>query len=128
MTRKSWLQLKTIFVLVEKLVYFTMFSLGVYFIYQGEIVHRFQLQRTNFAVYEEAIIELPSTVMYIWPPTKNITFGKDYWIHYDISQKKQDSDWKMLKKGNNTIKGQRFMLNFQHLYEGLSWQRKRPNS
>ena len=113
---------------LNKLVYMTMFGLGSYFIYKGDVVQRFQLKRTNFAVYEEAIYKLPNTVMYIWPPNKNITFGKDYWIHYDISQKKQDSDWKMLKKGNNTIEGQRFVLIFQNLYEGLSWQKKRPNS
>ena len=128
MTCKSWPQLKTIFVFVEKLVYFTMFSLGVYFIDQGEILHRFQLQRTNFAVYEEAIFKLPHFVMYIWPPTQNITLGKDYWIHYDFGQKKQDADWKLLRKGHNTPKGQTLVLNFQSLYEGLSWQEKRPNS
>ena len=119
--------MKTFFVFVEKLVYFTMFSLGVFFIYQGEILHRFKLQRTNFAVYEEAIFKLPNIVMYIWP-YKNITFGHDYFIHYNMDQKKQESDWKTLTKGNNTSKGQTLVLNFQHLYEGSSWQKKIQNS
>ena len=117
--------MKTFFVFVEKLVYFTMFSLGVFLIHQGEVVQRFQHQRTNFAVYEEAIFKLPNIVMYIWP-YKNITFGHDYFIHYNIGQLKQDGDWKMLRKGNNAMKGQ--TLNLQHLYEGLSWQKKIQNS
>ena len=122
---KPYPKMKTFFVFVEKLVYFTMFSLGVFLIHQGEVVQRFQHQRTNFAVYEEAIFKLPNIVMYIWP-YKNITFGHDYFIHYNIGQLKQDGDWKMLRKGNNTMKGQ--TLNLQHLYEGLSWQKKIQNS
>ena len=30
---------------------------GIYFIYQGEIVQRFNLKRTNFAIYSEPIVE-----------------------------------------------------------------------
>ena len=123
----SWPKLKTTFVCVEKIVYFTTLGLGVFFIHQGEIVQRYQRQRTNFAVYEEAIFELPNIVMYVWPP-KYITFGKDYFIHYNTGQKKQETDWKTLTKGNNTSKGQTLVLNFQHLYEGSSWQKKIQNS
>ena len=43
MTRKSWLQLKTIFVFVEKLLYFTMFNFGVYFIYLTTMIFQFHI-------------------------------------------------------------------------------------
>ena len=126
-TMKPWTKLKIIFLLVEKFIYVTMITLGIFLIYTGEIIQRFQLQRTNFAVYEEAIFELPHIVMYI-APHKNITFGKDYMIHYNIGKhRKEHTDWKMLTRGNNTAKGQTLVLNFQHHYEGLSWQKKEPN-
>ena len=127
-TMKPWTKLKIIFLLVEKLIYVTMISLGIFLIYKGEIIQRFQLQRTNFAVYEEAIFKLPHIVMYI-VPHKNITFGKDYMIHYNIGKhRKEHTDWKMLTQGNNTAKGQTLVLNFQNLYEGFSWQKTLSNS
>ena len=68
---------RTLFRALQKLVYLTMLGLGVYLIYKGDVVQRFQRERTNFAVFEEEISELPSVVMYIQPWNSDIKFGKD---------------------------------------------------
>ena len=71
---------KTIFWLFRKLVYLAMFGLGVYFIYQGDVMQRFYRKRTNFATYEEDITELPSIVTWILAPNQYLKFAKDFRI------------------------------------------------
>ena len=112
--------------LLNKLVYITMFGLGSYFIYEGEVVQRFQLKRTNFAVYEEPIFEPPVMVTYIWP-IKNVTLGKDFLI-YVISGRSKSDHWTLLEIGDNLMKDSSVMMHLQHLYEGLSAKDELPNS
>ena len=52
-------------VIVRALFYFTLFGVGIYFIYQGDVVQRYLLRRTDFTVYEEDITELPTVVTYL---------------------------------------------------------------
>ena len=35
-----------------------------------------KLGRTNFAVYEESVVELPNFIMYIYPFTDVLEYGK----------------------------------------------------
>ena len=43
-------RVKVILLVFEWIVYFCMLGMGIYFIYRGELVQQFQLQKTSFAV------------------------------------------------------------------------------
>ena len=74
-------KIKVVSLVIENMVYVTMVGLGIFLIFHGDVVHKFQLRRTNFAIYEEDIFELPNIVTYIWP-MKNFTLGKDFSIFF----------------------------------------------
>ena len=64
----------------NKMMYICLFVLGCYMIYQGEVVQPYKLGRTNFAVYEESVVELPNSIMHIYPFTDVLEYGEDYRI------------------------------------------------
>ena len=89
---------------VERAIYlFILICLGVYFIYIGDVVNRFQAKKTNLAEYFEPITELPTIFAWIEfsegsKPT-NFKLGLDFnitWIwDYD------DMDSYSLRLGKN---------------------------
>ena len=50
---------------VERAIHFFLICLGVYFIYIGDVVNRFQAKKTNLAEYFEPITELPTIFAWI---------------------------------------------------------------
>ena len=58
-------------------IYLLFFSLGVYFIYQGDVLARFAQQKTNYAIRKEAIRELPTITTFITPPA-GLKLGTDF--------------------------------------------------
>ena len=64
------------------MVYFCTLGIGVYFIYKGEVVQRFQRRRTNFAHYEEQVSELPIHTISVWTKNKTFKFGEDYHLQF----------------------------------------------
>ena len=68
------------------------------FIYQGDVLQRFQLKRTNFAEYEEETTELPT--IQTWLGFGNLTFGQDYNISYTQHGSSQS---RVLSQGHNMI-------------------------
>ena len=124
-------RVKVILLVFEWIVYFCMLGMGIYFIYYGELVQKFQLQKTSFAAYEEPISNLPTIVTFIKPWNKNITFGKDFEISISFNYSKYIPDllpteWINLTYGENVIGGNA-RLHMQHFYDGLSAQEYRPN-
>ena len=114
---------------IDILVYVTMLSLGIYFIYKGDVVQRFHLMRTNFMVYEEPIYEHPTIITwldytYISPSSKNVTFGKDFKIYYTPGHENVKNE---LTFGHNRILNSDLVMNFQQFYEGLSTKKLFPN-
>ena len=114
---------------IDILVYVTMLSLGIYFIYKGDVVQRFHLMRTNFMVYEEPIYEHPTIITwldytYMSPSIKNITFGKDFKIYFTPGR---DIVKKELIFGHNKILNSTLVLNLQQSFEGLSTKKLFPN-
>ena len=71
---------KHVIQLIEKLVYIALICVGCFFIYQGDVLQRFQLKRTNFAEYEENLTEFPTILT--WPAFGNLKFGEDYNISF----------------------------------------------
>ena len=62
-------------------VYVILLCLGVYFIYAGQIIQKFQQKRTNFAEYGEEITEFPTiltSLEYTTQVDKILEYGKDF--------------------------------------------------
>ena len=66
--------------LVNKLFHLTMLALGCYFIYQGEVIQKYNSKMTNMAVTEEDIYALPT--IKTWITTSHLKLGKDFHIQY----------------------------------------------
>ena len=58
-------QKRYLFQVVEVVSYIFLMCLGGFFIYEADIINRFQLKRTNFAEYYEPIIERPTVMSWI---------------------------------------------------------------
>ena len=63
---------------VDKLFSFSLFGLGIFFIYMGNVIPRYQIGQTNLAVYQETMNELPTIVTYITKVQNNFTLGVDF--------------------------------------------------
>ena len=89
----NWL-IKTL----NALVYISLFSLGCFFIYQGNAVQRVQEKKTNNAEHPEVAAEMPTIVT--WPEpvnwSTNLLFGENYTIVFESSGKET-----ILKEGFN---------------------------
>ena len=70
----------------QSFVYLALLCLGVYFIYLGEILQKFQLQRTNFAEIEEPVSEFPTIFLFIDYRDSNsyLEYEKDFKISFLI--------------------------------------------
>ena len=75
-----------LFLIFDVVTNLTLFCLGVYFIYVGEVVQRFHAKRTNFAVYKETMSEYP-TIQTLMNPYTNLALGNNYNItfHKDLN-------------------------------------------
>ena len=122
---QNWTKVNIVLWILDKLVYISMLGLGMYFIYQGEIVKRFQLKMTNFAVYEDKLTEPPIVVTYIFPVT-NVTFKEDFQIQFKAGMD-ESNGWQALDYGENLITEANLSLSFQNLYPGTTAQSRFPN-
>ena len=56
---------KWLFILLKKASYVIFLGLGLYFIYQGEVLQRFYGKKTGMAYMEEELVELPTFLIWI---------------------------------------------------------------
>ena len=56
---------KLVVSITDSFLYCFLFGLGCYFIYQGQVVQKFTLGRTNFAEFDEELTEFPTLVTFI---------------------------------------------------------------
>ena len=104
-------QASNLFWILQKVIYFGLLSLGCYFIYQGQVVQRFVIQRTDFSEYSETVSELPTLVTY--PMLYNTwMIGQDFNISYGI---RGSSSAKNLSIGINDI-SESLRIDVEHLY------------
>ena len=90
---------------LNRLFNFSLLGLGVYFIYMGDVIPRFQIGRTNFAVYQETMTELPTILTYVKKIPSNFTLGVDFNITLQGN---------ILKLGQNHI-GSDLKIYFEHV-------------
>ena len=98
------LQKELIIKVLNKVVYIILLCVGIYFIYEGDIVQKFRLKRTNFAVsLGEQLSELPTIVAFLHQqPRTKLKLGIDFNISYHMLM---ENDWigKQLSLGSNII-------------------------
>ena len=105
---------------LDRLVYFTLVFVGIFFIYQGEVVPKFSWKRTNFAErLGGTISELPTIVTYLYPFEK-LKLGEDFNISFSILKDEYYKLWNtrsvILFEGNNTIDEEtQFSVDFERL-------------
>ena len=105
---------------LNQLAYMTMLGLAILFLYDGRVVSRYWLKRTNIAVYEEEITELPTIITYVRPINDKITLGRDFKIFYQTGLNEYSDPWNELKHGENSIKDSLLSVSFRHFYQGLT--------
>ena len=98
---------------MEKLFSFSLFGLGIFFIYMGDVIPRYQIGQTNFAVYQETMKELPTIVTYITKVPNNFTLGVDFNLTLYTSFESFD-EGNTMSLGKNHI-GSGVNVYFEHL-------------
>ena len=99
---------KAVVQITDSFLYCFLFGLGCYFIYQGQVVQKFKLGRTNFAEFDEELTEFPTLVTFIDDGgTNSLKIGIDFNISYIVSDSKNFTNYTttILKIGENFIAG-----------------------
>ena len=106
------LKLDYFFRAIDVIVYLTMHGLAFYLIYQGEVFQKFQEKKTNFAVYTEKIVELPTMNTYIYPLIDSIRYQKDFNLSLRAINTNQEIN---LTLGENVFPGTNIRVKFDIL-------------
>ena len=89
---------------LKSLVYLLLLSLCIWELYRGDLLDKFQLQRTYFAEYEEEVTELPTILTYIEHDPRSSSWPKlEYGIDFNLSYGIGTSDWINLTQGENSF-------------------------
>ena len=97
---------QVLLVAFDKLAYLAFSVLGFYFIYEGNVLQRFNSKKTFFAEYDEPVNEFPTIYTMIDGPMKgHLEYGKDFNISFRAqkSVKKIPGERDRLKRENLTI-------------------------
>ena len=70
---------------IENFTYLSFFGLGIYFIIEGGVLHRFIKKRTDYSGVEEPITELPTITTYISGQHPNLKYGIDFNISFEAT-------------------------------------------
>ena len=61
------------------------FGIGIYFIYEGEVIQRYLAGRTDFYQYNEGITEFPTILTIFQSPPTNLSMGKDFNVSLSLT-------------------------------------------
>ena len=111
--------------IVGHFMYMAFLCLGIYFIYEGNVVQRFQMKRTNFAESNERLNELPTIlaeIEYIYPyPDNLMIYGTDVNISYQAVGLEEKMEKQInLTLGKNTLSNSELIINFEQQSEFAS--------
>ena len=106
--------MKAFFQILDTLLYFALSMVGYYLIYEGGVIDKFKIQRTNFAEYVEKIVEIPTILTYIHGNSRaKLAYGTNFNITIEVSDHKQE---KYLANGSNWLGALEF--DFEALWDG----------
>ena len=108
------------------MVYLAMLVLGFYIIYKGDVLQRFLLQRTNFAIHEAPFTELPTISIWIYP--MNASFGEDFKLYFSSIGGSDDEIELAFGENSQRVYDFEFKVDFKRFYQGFSASNDYPNS
>ena len=98
-----------VLLLFDKSIYIALLVIGIYFINEGEVIHRYQVGRTDFYQYNQAMSQFPTIGMWVISPSANSIIGRDF----NISLTNNKHPPTILTVGKNNIKGTELEVDFQ---------------
>ena len=104
---------------IERFIYFTLLSVGIFFIHQGDVLRRFQAEKTSFVKSSEVMTEMPS--IRIWMrPAYNAKIGIDFNVSFTTLSNfsHQNSMANNLTFGTNNVTGSDIKVEFLPFEEG----------
>ena len=124
---------------IDNVVYMAMTALGIYLFQQGDVLEKFKMNRTNFAVSKETLTELPTIITYILHPkeqvhthlkgSKNLSYKRDFWIHFQVLMGAQPNGafhQKNLEIGENKIDGTNLIVKLEIFPRHHNWFKITP--
>ena len=78
----SWTFFPNSCLVFDKIFYLAMLGLGIYFIVDGDVIDKFRSKRTNFAISEEDLSELPTITAAVHPLNEEFKYERDFVILY----------------------------------------------
>ena len=111
--------LSNVTIVVDKIFYITLSILGIYFIYQGNVIQKFNAEKTFFAEYDEPVTEFPSIITHFdgfdGESKRKFKYGKDFNISYCTLRNKTS---RFLTYGENQIDGSKLKVRFERIFQG----------
>ena len=110
---------KKFFALLSQIKYLGFLSLGLYFIYLGDVWDRFRLKRTNFAQFEEPITELPTLIAHLIPYENSLTLGVNFNVSYQAVQSElfiPEASSSLIQSGQYPVDDSPLRVRFESLY------------
>ena len=105
----------TFIYVTEKVFYHVLLGVGIFFIYQGDVITRYWLKRTNFAEFSEPLAELPTILAFSDPPESSLSLQKDFNISLGVFKGKK-IQFTQLKKGRNSAGDGQLIFNLENVY------------
>ena len=95
----SWTVFPNACLVFDKIFYLAMLGLGIYFIVDGDVIDKFQSKRTNFAISEEDLSELPTITAAVHPLKEEFKYERDFVILYRAGNPGTNGIWDKLQLG-----------------------------
>ena len=106
---------------LKALAYLLLLGLCIWELYRGDLLDKFQLQRTYFAEYEEEVTELPTILTYIEHDPRSSSWPKlEYGIDFNLSYGIGTSKWVNLTQGENSFDNSPLKILFEVQKENYS--------
>ena len=99
---------------IDLIVYSCLFMIGISFIVRDDVFRKLALKRTNFARHQEPILERPTILVYIEPPSITLVYGEDFNISYG---QQHQTDNVNLTIGENNV-GKNVTIEFEEVFVG----------
>ena len=115
---KMWqLKKEHVILLLDKSIYIALLVLGIYFIHEGEVFQRYQIGRTDYYQYNEAMCEFPTIITKVFLAPTNGSMGIDFNLLLSKGPKSalllNGSPHTILTNGKNHIKGTELEVDLQ---------------
>ena len=105
----------TFIYVTEKVFYYVLLGVGIFFIYQGDVITRYWLKRTNFAEFSEPLAELPTILAYSDPPESSLSLQKDFNISLGVFKSKK-IQFTLSEEGRNSVGDGQQIFNLENVY------------